>query len=270
MEGILIAAILGLVEGLTEFLPVSSTGHLILATDLLNQNQEALASFNIIIQFGAILAVVFLYWQRFYDFFHPQNLLQLKNNFQVKKLNLIHIALAILPVLCIGFVSRKFIKSHLYNPSFVVFTTVSVAFVMIIMERMKPKEEVHNLDDISYKDAFIIGLGQCFALLPGVSRSGATMLTAMSRKFDIKVAADFSFLISVPVITAATLYELLKNLSDFKSDQMLALLVGLIISFVVAIIAIKTFLAVLKKLGLTPFAIYRIIFGLCYYWFKIR
>jgi undecaprenyl-diphosphatase len=147
---------------------------------------------------------------------------------------------------------------------------VFVAIIMIVIEKIKPKEEVVSLDEITYKDAFIIGLGQCFALLPGVSRSGATMLTAMMRKFDIKVAADFSFLISVPVITAATLYELLKSFHDFHQDQILALIVGLTVSFIVAILAIKTFLKVLKKLGLTPFAIYRIVFGFCYFWFKIR
>jgi undecaprenyl-diphosphatase len=269
MEGIIIALILGIVEGLTEFLPVSSTGHLILATDLLKQNQESLASFNIIIQFGAILAVVYLYWDRFLDFFHPQNILELKNNIHQKKLNLIHVFFAIMPVLIIGFVSRKFIKAHLYNPSFVIFTTVSVAFIIILIEKIKPQPKVFSIDEITYRDAFIIGLGQCFALFPGVSRSGATILTAMTRKFDLKVAADFSFLISVPVITLATFYELLKSYSSFQGNQVFSLIVGLITSFLVAILAIKTFLKVLKKLGLTPFAYYRIFFGLLYFWFKI-
>lgn len=270
MDAIVIALILGIVEGLTEFLPVSSTGHLILATDLLKQNQEALTSFNIIIQFGAIMAVVVLYWDRFVDFFTPSHIINLKNSYHEKKLNLIHIAVAIIPVLAIGFVTRKFIKAHLYNPSFVIFTTVFVAIIILIVEKLKPKVEVKSLDEITYKDAFLIGLGQCFALFPGVSRSGATMLTAMVRKFDTKTAADFSFLISVPVISAATLYELLKSFHEFHADQFLMLAIGLVTSFVVAIIAIKTFLTILKKLGLIPFAYYRIIFGLAYYLLKLR
>lgn len=270
MNDIINSLILGIVEGLTEFLPVSSTGHLILTTDLLGLNQEALSSFNIIIQFGAILAVVFLYRERFIDFFNLKNIQNLKNTYQEKKLNLLHIALAIFPVLIIGFVSRKFIKAHLYNPSFVIFTTIFVALIMIAIEKFKPKPKVFSIDEISYIDAFKIGIGQCFALFPGVSRSGATMLTAMTLKFDVKIAADFSFLISVPVITLATIYELIKSYHTFNLDQTVALIVGLLTSFLVAILAIKTFLKILKKLGLTPFAYYRIIFGVIYYLVKIR
>ena len=270
MEALFIALILGLVEGLTEFLPISSTGHLIIATDLLNLNQEALSSFNIIIQFGAILAVVYLYWDRFYSFFHPTNLINLKNTYHEKKLNLIHIALAIVPVLAIGFVTRKFIKAHLFNTTVVTLSLVIVGLIIIIVEKIKPKAEIHSLDEISYKNAFLIGLGQCFALIPGVSRSGATMLTAMTLKTDVKTSADFSFLISVPVIAAATLYELLKSYQSFTSDSLVQLAVGFIVSFIVAIFSIKFFLHVLKKLSLTPFAIYRILFGLLYFFLKIK
>jgi undecaprenyl-diphosphatase len=245
--------ILGIVEGLTEFLPVSSTGHLIIATELLHKNQQELASFNIIIQFGAILAVVVLYWSRFKDLFN-------KN-----KLNWIHIGVAVVPVLAIGFVTRKLIKHYLFNPGFVTFTTIFVAFIIIYVEKRKPQPVITSLDELTYKDAFFIGLGQCFALFPGVSRSGATMLTAMMKKVDVKTSADFSFLISVPVITAATLYELLKSYQDFHSDQVTQLAIGLVVSFIVAILAIKTFLVILKKVGLTPFAYYRIIFGIIYF-----
>lgn len=253
MNNLVTPIILGIVEGLTEFLPVSSTGHLIIATDLLHQNQQALSSFNIIIQFGAILAVVVLYWTRF------------KNLFDKNKLNWVHIGFAITPVLGIGFVTRKFIKHYLFNPGVVTFTTILGGIIIILVEKRKPKPEITSLDGLSYKDAFIIGLGQCWALIPGVSRSGASMLTAMLRKVDIKTSADFSFLISVPVITAATLYELLKSYKDFHTDEITFLLTGLIVSFIVAIIAIKTFLIILKKLGLTPFAYYRIIFGIIYF-----
>jgi undecaprenyl-diphosphatase len=265
MDAIVVAIILGIVEGLTEFLPVSSTGHLIIATDLLKQNQEALSSFNIIIQFGAILAVVYLYWNRFVDFFHPKNLLHLKKTALEKKLNLIHIALAVVPVAVIGLLTRKFIKAHLFNSTVVTATLVIVGVMMILIEKYKPFAIKHSVDEITYADAFIVGLSQCFALIPGFSRSGATILMAMLRKIDLESAADFSFLISVPVISGATILEAVKARHEILNAGILPLLIGLVVSFVVAIIAIKTFLKVLKHIGLAPFAYYRIIFGAIFF-----
>jgi undecaprenyl-diphosphatase len=268
MEALIVAAILGLVEGLTEFIPVSSTGHLIIVSEWLNLDHTKSDSFNIIIQLGAILAVVYLYRERFYEFFNWEKIKELKNFKSPKvssRLNLVHIFLAIAPVLAIGFVTRKFIKAHLFNSQVVIFSLIFVGIIMIILERFKPKPEITTLDDISYKNAFIIGLGQCFALIPGVSRSGATMLTGMLRKVDVKTSADFSFLISVPVISAATIYEFLKVYSQFTSSDMLELFVGFTVSFLIAIVGIKGFLVVLKRLSITPFAIYRILFGLFYY-----
>lgn len=261
METLYTSIILGIIEGLTEFLPVSSTGHLIIATDLLHLDQEKYASFNIIIQLGAILAVVFLYHKRFQSFL---NLAPLKQ----KGLSAIHIAIAIVPTLLIGFFTRKFIKAYLFNPHVVIGSLIIVGIVMIIVEKIKPKAEITSVDQLTYFDAFVIGISQCIALIPGVSRSGATMLTAMIRKVDVVTAADFSFLISVPVITIATVYEFLKSYSSFSADDTIQLLVGFIVSFVVAIIAIKGFLAILKKLSLTPFAVYRIGVGVLYYFFK--
>ncbi len=264
MNEFLNAIMLGVIEGLTEFLPVSSTGHLILYSNFYQLPPEKYNSFNIIIQLGAILAVVLLYPNRFKDF------LNLKEYNAKNRLNLTHIAIAIAPALIIGFLSRKYIKAVLMRPEVVVASLIIVGIIMIILERIKPKEEIMSLDQITYKEALIIGLGQCFALIPGVSRSGATILTAMMRKFNLKVAADFSFLISVPIIGAATLYELLKSYQDFNINDLGLLMVGLITSFVVAIIGIKFFIGVLKKLSLTPFAIYRIIFGLIYYWVVLK
>ncbi len=266
MNEILIAIILGIVEGLTEFLPVSSTGHLILFSDWFKLPPEKYNSFNIIIQLGAILAVVVLYPGRFKDFLNP-NLVKEKD---CKKLNALHIIIAIFPALSIGYLSRSFIKTTLMNPMVVVSSLIVVGIIMIILERIRPKETITNLDNISYKEALIIGLGQCFALIPGVSRSGATILTAMMRGFNLKVAADFSFLISVPIIGAATLYEFLKSYDQFSLHDFHLLLIGLITSFIVAIVGIKFFIGVLKKLSLTPFAIYRILFGLLYYWIILR
>jgi len=261
------AIILGIVEGLTEFLPVSSTGHLILASDLLNLNPEEHASFNIIIQFGAILAVVFLYWPRFLDLFSVNQFRRWKDT---SRLNLVHVFLGIAPVLIVGFLSRNWIKAHLYRPEWVLFFTVTVAIIMILVEKFKPLACIQSLDEIGFKKSFLIGLGQCFALAPGVSRSGSTMLTSMLLKVDIKTAADYSFMLSVPVISAATIYELMKSYQLFSASQIELLVVGLVTSFLVAIVAIKTFLSVLKQWGLTPFAYYRIVFGIIYYLVKLR
>lgn len=270
MEALIVAAILGLVEGLTEFIPVSSTGHLIIVSEWLHLDHAKSDSFNIIIQLGAILAVVYLYRERFAEFFNWQKIKELKTLATQKtseRLNLIHIAIAILPVLAIGFVTRKFIKAHLFNTDVVIFSLIFVGVIMIVVEKFKPKAEITSLDKITYKDAFIIGLGQCFALIPGVSRSGATMITGMLRKVDVKTSADFSFLISVPVISAATIYEFLKVYSLFSMADLLQLLVGFTVSFLIAIVGIKGFLVVLKRLSITPFAIYRIAFGIAYYFF---
>lgn len=269
MEALYTAIILGIVEGLTEFLPISSTGHLIIASDLLKLDQEKYSSFNIIIQLGAILAVVFLYYSRFQDFLNPGKWVELKKDLSIKGLNALHIAIAIVPTLAIGYLSRKFIKTYLFNPQVVVGSLVIVGVIMIIVEKMKPEPVVKTVDDLTYTDAFIIGLSQVFALIPGVSRSGATMLTAMMRKVDVKTAADFSFLISVPVIAIATVYEFLKSMSLFSAADAFQLGAGFIVSFIVAIAAIKGFLAVLKKLSLFPFAIYRIALGLAYYFFRL-
>ena len=135
---------------------------------------------------------------------------------------------------------------------------------MLIIDRIKPKAEIKDLDHISYKDALMIGLAQCCALVPGVSRSGSTMIIALMRKIDVKTSADFSFLISVPVIFIATVYEFLKVYKDFSSDDLLVLLIGFVVTFFVAIVGIKGFLIVLKRLSITPFAIYRIIIGFIY------
>lgn len=274
MEALYTALILGIIEGLTEFLPISSTGHLIIATDILKLNQEKYSSFNIIIQLGAILSVIFLYHTRFCQFFNVKALLELKKDISEKKkpeiLNAVHIAIAILPVLALGYVSRHFIKEYLFNPLVVVSTLVIVGVIMIIVEKVKPVPTIKSVDELSYKDAFIIGISQCLALIPGVSRSGATMLTAMMMKVDVKTAADFSFLISVPVIAIATGYEFLKSYASFNAGDAFQLAVGFIISFIVALAAIKGFLAVLKKLSLTPFAFYRIFLGLWYYFFYLK
>jgi undecaprenyl-diphosphatase len=259
--------ILGLVEGLTEFLPVSSTGHLILTSHLLNLPAEKYNSINIIIQLGAILAVIFLYPTRFKKLL-TFNALKFQRD--PKELNLWHIFFAIMPALILGFFARHFIKNVLMTPTTVTVSLIVVGIFMIIGERLKPKVKVESIDAISYKDSLIIGIGQTFSLIPGVSRSGATILFSMGRGIDLKTSADFSFFISVPIITLATLYELLKSYHLFSSNDLGLLMFGLAISFGVAILGIKFFLKVLKHFSLTPFAIYRIILGIIFYGLILR
>ena len=273
MDNYFTPVLLGIIEGLTEFLPVSSTGHLLIASEFLNLKGEKIDSFNIIIQLGAILAVVFLYKDRFFSFFNFSKLKELKDKEAIKNaktLNLIHIAFAILPILSLGFLARKLIKAYLFNTQVVVGSLIIVGIIMIIVEKFKPKAQIHSLDHISYKDAFFIGLAQCFALIPGVSRSGSTMVMGMIRKIDVKTSADFSFLISVPVISAATIYEFLKVYDQFLADDLVTLLIGFVVTFIVAIFGIKGFLIVLKKLSITPFAIYRIALGVIYYFIMFK
>lgn len=273
MDNYFAPIILGIIEGLTEFLPVSSTGHLLIASELLNLKGAKTDSFNIIIQLGAILAVVFLYKKRFFSFFNITKLKELTDLEAIKNsktLNLVHITLAILPILTIGFLARKFIKEYLFNTHVVIGSLIIVGVIMIIVERYRPRAQIKSLDHISYKDAFFIGLAQCFALIPGVSRSGSTMVMGMIRKIDVQTSADFSFLISVPVIGAATIYEFLKVYSEFSSDDLISLVIGFVVTFVVAIIGIKGFLIVLKRLSITPFAVYRIMIGIIYYFIMFK
>ena len=270
MSALVIAVILGIIEGLTEFLPVSSTGHLIMTSRILSLNQESYASFNIIIQLGAILAVVFLYREKFFQLLNIGQFRDLKSTMASKKLNIFHIAVAIFPALSIGYLTRHFIKAHLFNPQVVVCSLIVVGLIMIIIEKIKPTAIIQSVDEITLTDAFVIGLAQCFALIPGVSRSGATMLASMMRKIDVTTSADFSFLIAVPVITIATVYEFIKSYSGFNTSQTMELFVGFIVSFLVAIGAIKGFLIVLKRLSLTPFAYYRIIVGILFYLIWLR
>jgi len=239
--------ILGIIEGLTEFLPVSSTGHLILAGKFLglpDANFEK--SFEIIIQLGAILSVVVLYWRVF-----------LKDFEALKK-----IAVAFLPTAIIGLVLYKFIKQMLGSEWVVVWALFVGGIILIVFERFyKKKPEsglIENISQISYKNAFFIGLFQSIAVIPGVSRSGATIVGGLSLGIKRETIVEFSFLLAVPTMCAATGLDLLKNWQSFSVDQFGILSIGFITSFVVALVCIKLFLGFVRKYDFTAFGIYRI------------
>lgn len=276
MNEILIAVILGIVEGLTEFIPVSSTGHLIIVGEYLQFTGEKAATFEIVIQLGAILAALWIYRDRFLQLIglnrpagEPFPAIR-ELIFPEKKLGLIHIGVAVFPVLLIGFFLHKLIKEHLFSSSTVVIGLVALGVLMVFIDRIKPKVTKNSLDELTWKDAMIIGLGQCFSLWPGTSRSGATIISGIFAGISQRTSADFSFIIAVPALVAATGYDFLKNYKLFSSDDMIMLAIGLAVSFLVAVAAIKWFLNILGKTSLAPFGVYRIVLGILVYFVLAR
>ena len=246
MLNFLDAIILGIVEGITEFLPISSTAHLFLASDILKLTQtEFLKSFEIIIQLGAILAVVILYWKE---------LLKLEI---IKKL-----IVAFIPTGILGLVFYKIIKTYLLgNVSVVLWSLFLGGIFLIIFERWHKEKEssFEDISNISYKQCLYIGLFQSIAMIPGVSRSAATIIGGLFLGLKRKTIVEFSFLLAVPTMLAATGLDLAKNYKSFSLSESHLLLAGFIASFVMAIVGIKFFLAYIQKNSFTAFGIYRII-----------
>lgn len=240
------AIILAIVEGLTEFLPVSSTGHMIITSALMGINEESFTKiFTVHIQFGAILSVIILYWKRFFQSF----------NFYLK------LFVAFLPAAFIGFLAGDFIDSLLENVLVVAVMLLIGGIVLIFIDKWFIGEGKDS-EDINYKNAVVIGFFQCIAMIPGVSRSAATIIGGMSQKLSRKAAAEFSFFLAVPTMFAAGAYKLLKDYDNIKSDDITILLIGNLVAFVVALAAIKFFIGFLTKYGFKIFGYYRIIVGL--------
>jgi len=245
---------LGIIEGLTEFFPISSTAHLIIFEEILVLNLSSSETFSIAIQLGAILAALFHFRSFFSPFRNPSFLL----SSQSRKL-----FIAITPVLFVGFFCYDFIKSTLFNIHSVAYALLAGAVIMLVLEHvLKPKITLHNIKDMTYMQAFIIGLFQCFSLWPGMSRSGSCMIGALAIGASYKVAAEFAFIIGVPVLSAAVLYDLLKVYSLLNAYDIYAIFIASFVAFIVAYIAIVSFVSLLQRFKLTPFAIYRCILAL--------
>jgi undecaprenyl-diphosphatase len=261
-----IAAILGVVEGLTEFLPVSSTGHLIIAGYLLGFIGERAASFEIAIQLGAILSVVLLYWRRFLGLLPRRSLLPVD---KVSNLNgasgLWRIGIATGPALLVGYAARHVIKDQLFNPEAVTLALAAGGVAILLVERYGSRRAYNTLDSLSLKQALGIGIFQILALWPGTSRAAATIIGGMLLGLDRKSAAEFSFLIAVPVLFVASGYELLNMRNDLAVQDVAQFGVGFIVSFIVALIAVKGFVSFLEHGKLTPFAWYRIVVAPIFY-----
>lgn len=246
--GILESILLGIIEGFTEFLPISSTGHLIVASEFLNIEQTNITkAYEVIIQFAAILAVILNY----------------REKFSIKKIELWKkLTLAFIPIGAVGFVFSSQIKA-MFDIKIVAIMFIIGGVIFLIVEKFY-KETEHHIDDVekvSYKQALYIGLAQIFALIPGTSRAGSTIIGAMLVKLNRKAAAEFSFLLAFPVMCATTGYDLLKHYKDFTDANFVVLGVGFITAFFVAYLTIKLFLKFLENFTFVAFGIYRILFG---------
>jgi len=245
------AIILGIIEGITEFLPVSSTGHMILASSLMQLADDEFAkTFEIVIQFAAVLAVLTLYYKRFL----------VGINIYLK------LFVAFLPTGIIGFLAYKAIKTYLFNPYTVSIALVTGGVLLIVLDKWAEKKTslYTSPDKISYGGAFKIGLIQCLSMIPGVSRSAATIFGGIFNGFDRKLAAEFSFLLAIPTMFAATGYDLLKSKDHIHGDNLFLLLVGGAVAFVFAIIAVKAFITYLNRYGFKNFGYYRIVLGVLF------
>lgn len=267
MNVFVIAAVLGIVEGLTEFLPVSSTGHLIIVGHLLGFVGDKAASFEVAIQLGAILSVIWLYWRRFVGLVPGTSQFTAT---AASSLNgwpgLWRIALATLPALAIGYLARHGIKEKLFNPEAVTVALAVGGVAILLVERFAARRRANALDAVTVVQALGVGLFQILALWPGTSRAAATIVGGMILGLERKAAAEFSFLIAVPVLCAASGYELLKMRDQFVLDDAVTLMIGLVVSFAVALLAIKGFVSYLSHGKLAPFAWYRIVVAPIFYY----
>ncbi len=248
-----IAILLGIVEGLTEFLPVSSTGHLIIAGHLLGFRGESSATFEIFIQLGAILAVVVLERRRFLDllrFGRPGGF----SGWRGCAL----LVTTTLPALAAGALVHDWIKDNLFGPATVAWALALGGVALLLVERFRPATGIQDVDRLGYRQALVIGLFQCLALWPGVSRSGATIVGGLLCGLDRRTAARYSFLAAVPVMAAATLFELMKSWSHLGSQDIAPFAVGFVVAFLSAWAAMGWFVALLGRHTLRPFAWYRI------------
>jgi len=244
--------IIGIVEGLTEFIPISSTGHMIIAEKLLGVSEtEFVKVFTIAIQLGAILAVVVLYWKKFFDF----------NNWHFY----IKLIVGVIPAIILGLLFSKQIDALLESTTTVAITLLAGGIVLIFVDKFFTKPRIQSEKQVSYLNSFTIGIWQCLAMIPGVSRSAASIIGGMQQKLTRSAAAEFSFFLAVPTMLAATGYKLLKFYKEnggFSGEEIKLLAIGNIIAFVVAMIAIKFFIEFLKKHGFRLWGIYRVILGI--------
>ncbi len=250
------ALILGIVEGLTEFLPISSTGHLILAGDLLNFNDERGKLFEIVIQSGAILAVVWEYREKLLSVSR-----RVFSDADAQRF-VLNVAIAFVPLAALGLLFGKAIKAHLFNPLTVAATFILGAFVILWAEKREHRIRVESVDDMNWLDALKLGIAQAFALIPGTSRSGATIIGGMLFGLSRKAATEFSFFLAIPTLIIASLYQLYKERALLSADDLGMWGVGFVAAFVSAFLCVRWLLRYISSHDFTVFAWYRIAFGI--------
>jgi undecaprenyl-diphosphatase len=250
------ALLMGVVEGLTEFLPISSTGHLILAGSLLGLNDAKAKVFDVVIQTGAMLAIIWEYRARFLTVAAG---LFTQRSAQRFVLNLV---LAFIPAALLGLAFGSAIKSHLFHPVPVAIAFIAGAFVILWVERRPRRVRVESVDDVTWLDALKIGLAQSFALIPGTSRSGATIIGGMLFGLSRRAATEFSFFLAVPTLIAAGIYDLIRNRHLFQAADVGPFSIGFAASFVSAFLCVRWLLRYIATHDFTSFAWYRIVFGL--------
>ncbi|CUH97726.1 Undecaprenyl-diphosphatase 3 [Propionispora sp. 2/2-37] len=266
MSDTVVAVILGIVEGVTEFLPVSSTGHMILAGHMLDFGGEFASVFEVFIQLGAILSILVLYWDKFVHMLRPRKL-----SIRRGGLSLQHVIAGILPVLLLGYLLHKPIKEYLFSPFTVILGLIAGGILMLVAEKAAGRPVVRSVESITIKQAFWVGLFQILSLWPGFSRSGSTISGGLLLGLSRTAAADFSFIIAVPLMSVACVYDLLKVWNKLNVGDLQMIAIGFIVSFVIAYLSVVWFLRFLNKSTLASFAYYRFILAaVSYYYFFAR
>lgn len=259
MSELVTIILLGIVEGITEFLPVSSTGHLILAGALLGYDDSRWQLFNIVIQLGAILAVVVLYWRTFWAVMMGLTRMEPDSVRFVRNL-----LIAFAPAVIVGLLFLKRIEALLLQPLVVAWALIIGGIAILVIERFAKAGEVRGVADVPVTTAVGIGLMQCLAMIPGVSRSGATIMGALSLGVDRKTAAEFSFFLAIPTMLGASTLELIRHHEELSAGNNIGLggiAIGFVVSFVVALLVVRWFVGIVSKHGFAPFAWYRIAAG---------
>ncbi len=252
------ALLLGLVEGITEFLPISSTGHLIVVGELIGFLDQPLRSvFMVAIQLGAILAVCWLYREKL-----VRVTVGMTRGDAASRRFFLNLLIAFLPAMVLGLAFYKIIKGVLFFPVPVALALIIGGFVILWAEKRAHVARVQDVDDMHWRDALLIGLCQCFALVPGTSRAGATIIGGLFVGLSRKAATEFSFFLAIPTMFAATVYDIYKNRALFHADDAALLAVGFLVAFLAALFTVKALVGFVAKHNFTPFAWYRIAFGL--------
>jgi undecaprenyl-diphosphatase len=255
METYAQAILLGIIEAATEFLPVSSTGHLLLAGTLLGFDSGSGKVFEVVIQLGAVLAVVVVYFTKLWGV-----LVGLRSNPTARAFAL-NILLAFLPAMVLGAALHSYIKAVLFNPTVVCVALIVGGLVILAIERWRPAPRVFSVESLGWRRALQIGLVQCVAMIPGVSRSGATIMGSLLMGVDRKTAAEFSFFLAIPTMLGATVFDLWKNRDTLQVDDLTLIGLGFGTAFIVALLVVRWLVGFVSRHGFTPFAYYRIALG---------